>query len=110
MSNYKTISNENLAQMFKALSNPHRLALFNRLMNCCAPGTKCSPQQAQRYCVGDLSSGLDIAASTVSHHIKELHQAGLIKMERRGKNVDCWIEPDCLTQLAGFFVPKNLGI
>ena len=107
MSNFRTINNEHFAEMFKALSNPHRLAVFKRLMSCCAPGTKCSPQEAQRYCIGDLGNGLDIAASTLSHHVRELQRSGLIKMERRGKNVDCWIEPEILDQLASFFMQTN---
>ena len=89
--------------MFKALSNPNRLALFQRLMTCCAPGTKCDPKQAAKVCVGDLGEGLQIAASTLSHHLKTLHDAGLINMERRGKNIDCWVDPAVLKQLAGFF-------
>lgn len=105
MSNYRNITPENFAEMFKALSNPHRLALFKRLMSCCAPGTKCSPQEAQRFCIGDLGSGLNIAASTLSHHVKELHRAGLIQMQRRGKHMDCWVDPDTLEQLSGFFGP-----
>ncbi len=101
MSNYKTI--ERQADMFKALSNTHRLVLFNRLMNCCEPGTKCSADEAIKFCVGDLGEGLDIAPSTLSHHIKELHRAGLVQMERRGKNVDCWVDPAVLTELKAFF-------
>ena len=108
MSNYRNINSEHFAEMFKALSNPHRLAVFKRLMICCAPGTKCSPQEAQRYCIRDLGSGLDIAASTLSHHVKELQRAGLIQMERRGKNIDCWIEPETLDQLANFFNQTDL--
>jgi ArsR family transcriptional regulator len=89
--------------MFKALSNPHRLTLFNRLMNCCEPGTKCSPDKAVKFCVGDLGEGLDIAPSTLSHHLKELNRVGLVQMERRGKNVDCWVDPAVLDELKTFF-------
>ena len=88
--------------MFKALSNPHRLALFYRLMNCCAPGTKCGVE-AERFCVGELGEGLAIAPSTLSHHLKELNRAGLIQMERRGKHVECWLERKVLDQLSDFF-------
>ena len=87
--------------MFKALSNPHRLALFYRLMTCCAPGTKCCGDM--KFCVSELGEGLGIAASTLSHHLKALHQAGLIRMERKGKNVECWVEPKVLEELSGFF-------
>ena len=102
MSNYQ-IDIERRAAMFKALSNPHRLALFHRLTNCCAPATACSVATAERYCVGELGEGLDIAPSTRSHHLKELNRAGLVQMERRGKNVECWVEPKVLAELARFF-------
>lgn len=91
------------ATQFKALSNPHRLALFKRLMSCCVPGTVCNTDEVTRYCVGELGEGLNIAASTVSHHLKELNRAGLIRMERQGKTIQCWVEPNVLTELAGFF-------
>lgn len=104
MSNYET--NQQQAEMFKALSNPHRLALFNRLMTCCTPGTKCSPDEAVRFCVGELGEGLGIAPSTLSHHLKELNRAGLVHMERRGKNVECWLEPQALKNLSAFFSPQ----
>lgn len=89
--------------MFGALGNPHRLALFQRLCTCCAPGTSCSLDEAVRVSVGDLGAELDIAPSTVSHHIKALRSAGLIQTARRGKRVECWVEPDTLRQLAHFF-------
>lgn len=101
MSNYE--QNTRYAGLFKALSNPHRLALFHRLMTCCVPGTKCNPDEAVRFCVGDLGEGLDIAASTLSHHLKELNRAGLVRMERRGKHIECWLEPEVLGELARFF-------
>lgn len=98
MSNYENIND--LANAFKALSNAHRLQLFARLMTCCAPGTRCN---ANKVCVGELGEGLDIAPSTLSHHLKELNRAGLVNMERRGKNVECWVEADVLKQLMAFF-------
>ncbi|MCW8840620.1 MAG: metalloregulator ArsR/SmtB family transcription factor, partial [Gammaproteobacteria bacterium] len=104
MSNYRTIS-DSLPAMFKALSNPHRLALFRRMLACCSPGTVC-PVQGE-LSVSELAEGLRIAPSTLSHHLKELHQCGLIGMERRGKRVFCRIEPDAVTALAQLFSPPE---
>jgi ArsR family transcriptional regulator len=99
---------ERLAEAFKALSNPNRLKIFLQLMNCCAPGTVCSAEGVTadlvtKSCVGDLGEGLAIAASTLSHHIKELNRAGLIHMERRGQHIDCWVDPDTVDELYRFF-------
>lgn len=105
MSNYR--NDEALATMFAALSNPHRLALFRELCTCCAPGTSCSVDEA-RMCVGDLGDSLDIAASTLSHHLKTLRVAGLIQTERRGKNVMCWVDPAVLNELSAFFAEPLL--
>jgi len=54
-------------------------------------------------CVGELGKDLGIAPSTLSHHIKELRRAGLIRMERRGQKIDCWIDPATLKALKEFF-------
>ncbi|MDH5547841.1 MAG: metalloregulator ArsR/SmtB family transcription factor [Gammaproteobacteria bacterium] len=105
MSNYET-NPQQTAEMFKALSNPHRLQLFRRLMSCCEPGTRCSTEEAVRYCVSELGQGVDISPSTLSHHLKELNRAGLVHMERKGKFVECWVEPAVLQHLSTFFVVK----
>jgi len=101
------MSNSNIikqhAEKFKALSNAHRLSLFNRLMTCCAPGTKCSTEEAMKISVGELGEGLDIAPSTLSHHLKELHRAGLVHMQRKGQKVECWVEPGVIRDLSDFF-------
>ncbi|MCW8919452.1 MAG: metalloregulator ArsR/SmtB family transcription factor [Gammaproteobacteria bacterium] len=106
MSNYRNTIERN-AERFKALSNPHRLALFQRLTHCCAPGTACAITEASRLSVGELGAGLEIAPSTLSHHLKELNRAGLVQMERRGKQVICWVEPATLGELAGLFTPTT---
>ena len=103
MSNHKNDNVDRFSDAFRALSNPNRLQIFLRLVPCCKPGTTCGTLDGVRACVGDLSRDLQIAASTVSHHLKELRQAGLIRMERTGKTVSCWVDKDVLKELSGFF-------
>jgi len=79
--------------------------MFLHLVTCCVPGTVSSydADSEASACVGDLGRDLDIVPSTVSHHIKELHRAGLIRMERRGQKIECWVDPKVLKDLAHFF-------
>ncbi|MDQ1240678.1 MAG: ArsR family transcriptional regulator, arsenate/arsenite/antimonite-responsive transcriptional [Thermodesulfobacteriota bacterium] len=88
------------AEIFRALSNPNRLQIFLRLVSCCPPGTKCLSDNALLHCVGELAKGLEIDPSTVSHHIRELRQSGLIRTERRGKNTLCWVDPETVADVA----------
>jgi ArsR family transcriptional regulator len=103
MSNTKTEDLQRFANIFKALSNPHRLRIFMKLATCCAPGTICSVETANSAYVGELAEDLDIVPSTVSHHIKELRQAGLIRMRRQGQKIECWVDPHVYNDLIGFF-------
>lgn len=103
MSNYRNNITQQYAGMFKALSNPNRLQIFLQLTQCCTPGTVCNNKDIEVRYVGDLGADLNVAASTLSHHIKELNRAGLIQMRRSGQNVECWIEPEVLQKLSAFF-------
>ena len=103
MSKSQDINIQQFAEIFKALSNPNRLGIFLHLVSCCAPGTVHSIDAGTKACVGDLGRNLEIAPSTVSHHVKELNRAGLIRMERRGQKIECWVDPKILRDLANFF-------
>ncbi|HMB70448.1 MAG TPA: metalloregulator ArsR/SmtB family transcription factor [bacterium] len=104
MSNHRTIEIDEAAARFQALANPARLQLFLQLAACCqAPGGACCNPEDARRCVGDLGAGLDLAPSTVSHHLKELRRAGLIRCERRGRFIDCWVDPETLRDLRQWF-------
>jgi DNA-binding transcriptional ArsR family regulator len=96
------------AEIFRALSNPNRLEIFLRLVSCCPPGTKCESGIGLRQCVGELGKGLEIDPSTVSHHIRELRQSGLIRMERRGKNMLCWVDPETVIATANLLTGRSL--
>jgi DNA-binding transcriptional ArsR family regulator len=79
------------ARMFKALGSPQRLALFERLRRAEA---KCRTTDADAaMCVCDLADCVDVGLSTVSHHLKELKDAGLVTTEKRGRTRECRIAP-----------------
>ena len=107
MSNFRDKNIEKFSEMFKALSNPNRLKIFLRLISCCSPKVVTditrNPEPENCACVGELGQDLGIVASTISHHIKELRQAGLIRMERRGQKIECWIDPHTIEALQSFF-------
>lgn len=61
-----------LAGRFKALADPTRVAIVNRLA------------AADEVCVCDLVAALRLAQPTVSHHLRVLRDAGLVESSRRG--------------------------
>ena len=81
--------------------------MFQRLVACCAPGTVFTAEPAACACAGELGDGLTLAPSTVSHHLRELQLAGLVRTARRGRHIDCWIDPDAVSALAGVFLPAG---
>lgn len=66
---------ENLARLFKALGDPTRV----RLLSLIAAHTD------GEACVCDLTDPVGLSQPTVSHHLKQLVEAGLITREQRGK-------------------------
>lgn len=107
MSIYRLHDLTTCAEAFKALSNPNRLAIFLHLLACCPPGTSCSFDEEMKRCVSDLGRGLNIAQSTISHHIKELRMAGLIHVAKKGRYTECWVDGETVTLLADLLTGRS---
>lgn len=106
MSNHRTENVEQLAAAFAALSNPQRLRMFIKLAStgCTSESPEGDSDSRRGFCCAtEVGEGLDLAASTVSHHLKELRQAGLMHVERRGRRIDCRASRETLDRLASFF-------
>ncbi len=103
MPNYHTRNIDRFSAVFSALSNPHRLQIYTILSGCCSPGSACNMDAVTACCVGELGNELDIAASTLSHHLKELSRAGLIHMQRDGKQIICSVNSEMLNELRQYF-------
>ena len=89
---------DRLARMFKALSNPNRLRLFMNLLE--ESKLDLAKGRVHDCFLVKLLGGLgDLGAPTVSHHVKELSDAGLIHTQREGKQLICSVDPDGLAEL-----------
>lgn len=75
--------------LLKALADPKRFELLEIIARSSCP-LACS----------DAGATLAIAPATLSHHIKELHTAGLIRAERDGKFLRLELAPDILKALS----------
>jgi len=84
-----------LAVMLKAMAHPARIAILQQIMN------------ANACICGDLVDELGLAQATISQHLKELKNAGLIQGTIEGVSVCYCIEPKAwqlLTEELGGFM------
>ena len=65
---------ERVAPLLKALADPVRLRLMSLVAS--RPGGEA--------CVCDLADEFDLSQPTISHHLKVLHESGLLDREKRG--------------------------
>lgn len=98
---------EALARAFRALGQPHRLtivrALLSRALECCSGDRAADCTLDPASCkVGELADLVDVAPSTVSHHLKELEAAGVIERARDGRHLYCRVDEALLAELASF--------
>jgi len=96
---------DRLARMFRALSNPNRLRLFLNLLD--ESKLDLAKGRVHDCFLVKLLAGLELGAPTVSHHVKELADAGLIHTQREGKQLTCSVDPDGLAMLRGGLALKT---
>jgi predicted transcriptional regulator len=91
-----------LAGMMKALAHPARIAIIQHLV------------KANACICGDLVDELGLAQATISQHLKELKNAGLIQGTIEGTSVCYCLDPkgwkQCKAAFDAFFVTvENKG-
>jgi predicted transcriptional regulator len=85
--NIYTAEQNALAVMLKAVAHPARIAILQQII------------KANACICGDLVDELGLAQATISQHLKELKNAGLIQGTIEGVSVCYCIEPRAWTKL-----------
>jgi len=78
---------EEAARLFHALADETRLAILHQL------------RERGQVCACDFLACCERAQPTVSHHLKVLRQAGLVRAEKRGLWVYYTLNAEALTRL-----------
>lgn len=97
------LNQEQLAAFFRALGDPVRLRIFEFLRRCSRGEVEMDDTGACRPAgsasVGDVCCRVECSESNVSHHLKELRLAGLVRTEKRGRWIYCSVCPDALARI-----------
>jgi len=92
----------NVTKIFKALSDENRikilLSIYKKECKCIKYELSCRDET----CIKDLSKSLKITTPTISHHIKELVNAGLITTKKDGRWVYCEINQKTFQKICTF--------
>jgi ArsR family transcriptional regulator, arsenate/arsenite/antimonite-responsive transcriptional repressor len=94
-----------LARVFKALGDPTRLAIYEIVREEADPREGHSSTEIENT-ISQIAARFDLTLSTVSHHIKELRGAGLIRCERRGQSIYCSTDPELLEEVQSFLAKR----
>jgi ArsR family transcriptional regulator len=79
--------------MLKAIADPARLRLLSLVLS----------HEGGEACVCDLLPTFDLSQPTISHHLKVLHESGLLDREKRGTWVFYKARPDAMAALGSLF-------
>ena len=90
------LSHAEAAEAFSALGSEVRIAILRALVRAGDTGLP----------VGALQQRLAIAASTLSHHLRALMQAGILEQTRDGRTLICRARYDRIQGLAAFLVSE----
>lgn len=86
---------QQVAPLLKALADPVRLRLMSLVLS----------REGGEACVCDLNDAFELSQPTISHHLKVLHEAGLLDRERRGVWVYYIAKPQALDAVRNLFAP-----
>ena len=81
---------ETVAPLLKALAEPVRLRLMSLIAS----------HAGGEACVCELNDAFDLSQPTISHHLKVLHDCGLLDREKRGVWVYYRARTDALASLS----------
>jgi DNA-binding transcriptional ArsR family regulator len=87
---------DDAAARLEALGNPTRLKIYRLLVRAGEQGLP----------VGRLQDRLNVAASTLSHHLKSLIGVGLVTQTREGTTLICHTNYDLMRGLIGYLVEE----
>src|ERR1700741_3149411 len=87
-----------LANLAKALGHPARIAIIEFLL------------KANKCICGDIVNELPLAQPTVSQHLKELKNAGIIKGNIEGNAICYCIDEKVLAKLQSYFTGIEIKI
>jgi ArsR family transcriptional regulator len=82
-----------VAPLLKAVADPVRLRLMSMVLS----------HTGGEACVCDLNEAFDLSQPTISHHLKVLHEAGLLHREKRGVWVYYRARPEAMDALLTLF-------
>jgi ArsR family transcriptional regulator len=88
-----------LERLFKALADRHRLQILNCLIQ----------TDGEPVCVCDLEPLLGVKQPTVSHHLKQLVDAGLLEREKRGTYAFYRLRPGMLDRIGGLLTDRAVA-
>jgi ArsR family transcriptional regulator len=81
---------ERIAPLLKAIADPVRLRLLSLV----------AAHDGGEACVCDLNDAFDLSQPTISHHLKVLHETGLLERSKRGVWVYYRVHQEALSDLA----------
>jgi ArsR family transcriptional regulator len=89
-----------LERLFKALADRHRLQILNCLLQ----------SGEDSICVCDFEAILGVKQPTVSHHLKQLVDAGLLEREKRGTYAYYRLRPGMLDRVGALLAEPAAAV
>jgi ArsR family transcriptional regulator len=86
-----------LETLFKALADRSRLRILNSLLKA----------KGEPVCVCEFQPVLGISQPTVSHHLKQLTEAGLLEREKLGTYAYYRLRPGALERVSGLLTTSS---